>query len=53
MPQSLFHAIIGFALPDFHIDMQGGNLHRANTAILPLHALYAGIGSLRDRGIAD
>ena len=46
MPQPLFHALGGLALPDLHIDAQGRNFNGADVAVLIGHALHAGVGGL-------
>ena len=37
MPQSLFHALVGFSFPDLHVDVQGGNFQGTDAAVLSLH----------------
>ena len=42
--QSLCHTGVGLTLPYLHIDIQRWDLQRADTAILTLHAVNAGVG---------
>ena len=42
--QSLCHSGVGLTLPYLHIDIQRWDLQRADTAILTLHAVNAGVG---------
>ena len=44
MAESLCHAGVGFALPDLHIDVQGWDFQRTDTAILAFHTVNACIG---------